>query len=75
MGNYLVSKGDNNMNKQIQSALASYARTAISAVLAMYLSGNTDAKALGSAAIAAVAGPLLRAVNPKDSSFGVGAGK
>jgi hypothetical protein len=63
------------MNKQIQAALASYARTVISAVLAMYLSGNTDAKALGSAALAAVAGPLLRALNKNDGAFGLGASK
>jgi hypothetical protein len=59
------------MNKQLQAALASYARTAVSAVLAMYLAGNTDTKALASAAIASVAGPLLRALNPKDSAFGI----
>jgi hypothetical protein len=61
------------MNKQIQAAAASYARTAVSAVLAMYLAGNHDGKALASAAVASVAGPLLRALNPKDASFGVGA--
>jgi hypothetical protein len=59
------------MNKQLQAALASYARTAVSAVLAMYLAGNTDTKALASAAIASVAGPLLRALNPKDNAFGI----
>ena len=63
------------MNKQIQAVLASYGRTAFSAVLAMYLAGNHDGKALASAAIAAVAGPLLRALNPKDGAFGVGAAK
>lgn len=58
-------------SKAIQAALASYLRAAISAVLAMYLAGNTDAKALGSAALAAVAGPLLRALNPNDDAFGI----
>jgi hypothetical protein len=61
--------------KALQAVVASYARTAISAILAMYLSGNTDAKALGMAALAAVAGPLLRALNPNDSAFGIGASK
>jgi hypothetical protein len=61
------------MNKQLQAVLASYGRTAFSAVLAMYLAGNHDGKALASAAIAAVAGPLLRALNPKDGAFGIGA--
>jgi hypothetical protein len=61
--------------KALQAIVASYARTAVSAVLAMYLAGNTDAKALGSAALASVAGPLLRALNPKDGAFGIGASK
>ena len=63
------------MNKQIQAVLASYARTAISAAAAMYMSGHTDGKSIGMAAAAAVLGPLARAVNPKDSAFGVGASK
>jgi hypothetical protein len=58
-------------SKALQAAAASYGRTAISAVLALYLAGNTDAKALASAALASVAGPLLRALNPKDSAFGI----
>jgi len=63
------------MNKQLQAALASYARTAISAGIAMYMAGHTDAKSIGMAALGAVAGPLLRALNPKDGSFGIGATK
>jgi len=63
------------MNKQLQAALASYVRTAVSAAAAMYMAGHTDAKSLGMAALGAVIGPLARAVNPKDGSFGVGAGK
>ena len=63
------------MNKQIQAALASYARTAVSAAAGMYLAGHTDSKSIGMAALAAVLGPLARAVNPKDPSFGVGASK
>ena len=63
------------MNKQFQAALASYARTAVSAALGMYMAGHTDPKSLGMAAAGAVAGPLLRALNPKDGAFGVGAAK
>jgi hypothetical protein len=59
----------------LQAALASYVRTAVSATAAMYLSGNTDAKALGCAFLAAILGPLSRALNPKDGAFGVGASK
>ena len=63
------------MNKQIQAALASYARTAVSAAAGMYLAGHTDGKSIGMAALAAVLGPLARAVNPKDAAFGAGASK
>jgi hypothetical protein len=63
------------MNKQLQAAAASYGRTAVSAALGMYLAGHTDPKSIGLAALGAVAGPLLRALNPKDASFGVGASK
>jgi hypothetical protein len=61
--------------KAIQAVAASYARTAVSAVLALYMAGNHDGKALASAALASVAGPLLRALNPKDTAFGIGASK
>ena len=63
------------MNKQLQAALASYARTAVSAAAGMYLAGHTDAKSLGMAALGSVLGPLARAVNPNDSAFGKGAAK
>lgn len=61
--------------KQLQTILASYGRTALSAGIAMYASGHSDPKSIGIAAASAVAGPLLRALNPKDSSFGIGASK
>ena len=61
--------------KALQAMIASYARTAISAGLGMYLAGHTDPKSIGMAAAGAVAGPLFRALNPKDSSFGIGASK
>lgn len=55
--------------------VASYARTAVSAALGLYMSGHTDTKTLAYGALGAVAGPLLRALNPKDASFGIGSGK
>jgi len=58
------------MNKQLQAALSSYARTAISAAAAMYMAGHTDPKDIAAAALAAVLGPLARALNPKDKAFG-----
>ena len=63
------------MNKKVQAVVASYARTGVSAALAMYMAGHTDAKSIGMAALGAVAGPLLRALNPKDTAFGIGASK
>ena len=63
------------MNNQLKAALASYLRTAVSAVAGTYLAGNTDAKSLGCAALASVLGPLARALNVKDSAFGLGASK
>jgi hypothetical protein len=63
------------MNAKLQAMLASYGRTAISAGIAMYASGHTDPKSIGIAAASAVAGPLLRALNPKDAAFGVGSSK
>jgi hypothetical protein len=61
--------------KALKAIVASYARTAVSAGLGMYMAGHTDPKSIGMAAAGAVAGPLFRALNPKDSSFGIGASK
>ena len=62
------------MNKEKLTAIAStYLRAGIAAVIALYLAGVTDPKALASAGIAAVAGPLLKAIDPKAKEFGRGA--
>ena len=58
------------MNAKLQAAVMSYLRTAVSAILGAYIAGQTDPKLLASLALSAVAGPLLRALNPKDASFG-----
>lgn len=63
------------MQKQLEAILASYARTAVSAAVAMYMAGHTDPKDLATAALAAVIGPLARAINPKDGAFGRGSAK
>jgi len=61
------------MNKKKLEAIAStYLRAAIASVIALYLAGVTDPKALLSAAVAAVAGPLLKALDPNSTEFGVG---
>jgi hypothetical protein len=59
------------MNKEQLKAVAStYLRAAIASVIALYLAGVTDPKALLSAALAAVAGPVLKALDPNAKEFG-----
>jgi len=41
-------------------------------VTALYLAGETSPQALLSAAVAAVAGPVLKALDPKATEFGKG---
>lgn len=50
-------------------------RASFAAVLALYLNGETDPKKLASAFLAGIAGPALKFLNPKDSSYGFGAKK
>jgi hypothetical protein len=64
------------MNKKKLEAIAStYLRAAIASVIALYLAGVTDPKALLSAALAAVAGPLLKALDPNSTDFGKNSSK
>lgn len=64
------------MNKKnLQAIAATYARAGAASVLALYLAGVTDPKALFAAAVAAVAGPLLKALDPKATEFGKTAAK
>lgn len=58
-----------NTEKMKQVALT-YFRAAFAAILALYLAGVTDPKALLSAAAAAVAAPLLKAIDPSAKEFG-----
>ena len=60
------------MNTKTQAVLATYLRAAVAAVIALYLAGETDLKKLGFAAIAAVAGPVLKWLDPKATEFGRG---
>jgi len=59
--------------KQIEAAAYSYGRAALASVAALYLSGITDPKVLANAFIAALIGPLLKAVQPNEKQFGIGA--
>lgn len=62
------------MNKKKLEAMAcTYLRAAVASVIALYLAGVTDPKALASAGIAAIAGPLLKAIDPNAKEFGRGA--
>ena len=61
------------INAKMKSMLATYLRAGVASVIALYLAGVTDPKALATAGIAAIAGPLLKAIDPKASEFGRGA--
>jgi hypothetical protein len=61
------------MNAKMKSMLATYLRAGVASILALYLAGVTDPKALATAGIAAIAGPLLKALDPKATEFGRGA--
>jgi hypothetical protein len=56
--------------KKLEAIAATYLRAAVASVIALYLAGITDPKALLSAALAAVAGPVLKALDPKAADFG-----
>jgi len=60
------------INAKMKSMLATYLRAGVASVLALYLAGVTDPKALAMAGIAAIAGPLLKALDPKATEFGRG---
>jgi hypothetical protein len=38
----------------------------------MYMAGITDPKVLGNAFLAALAGPLLKALQPNEKDYGIG---
>jgi len=61
------------MNTEKLVAIAgSYLRAAIAAVLALYLAGESNPKNLFMAAIASVAAPILKALDPKETAYGKG---
>jgi len=55
---------------QIKQVAASWARSFLAASLAVYMTGETDLKAILLAGVAAIAPVILRWLNPKDSAFG-----
>jgi len=56
--------------KKVQAIIATYLRAAAAAVIALYLAGITDPKALFSAGLGAIAGPVLKALDPNSKEFG-----
>jgi uncharacterized membrane protein YgaE (UPF0421/DUF939 family) len=61
------------INAKMKAILATYLRAGVASAIALWLAGVTDPKALATAGIAAIAGPLLKALDPKASEFGRGA--
>jgi hypothetical protein len=59
------------VKEQALAVGSSYLRAAVAAVLAMYMAGITDPKVLANAFLAALAGPLLKALQPNEKEFGV----
>jgi hypothetical protein len=57
---------------KLKAIAATYLRAGVASVIALYLAGVTDPKALATAGIAAIAGPLLKAIDPKAAEFGRG---
>jgi len=60
------------MNVKAKAIALSYFRAAAAAGMAVYLNGNTSLKAVLIAALAAIAGPALKALDPNSPEFGVG---
>ena len=60
------------MKDQLKAMALSYGRAAAAAVAALYMAGVTDPRTLANAFIAALLGPVLKALDPKSPEFGAG---
>ena len=58
------------MNAKMQSMFASYARSVIGAVVAVYMTGSTTPSDYAKAGLAALIPPIMRWVNPNDAAYG-----
>ena len=56
--------------EQFKQLALSWFRAAAAAVVAIYMTGETNPKTLAAAALAGVAGPVLKALDPKAVEFG-----
>ena len=55
---------------QFKAIAASWARSSVAGMLAVYMSGNQDPKALAMGLVAGIVPVLARWTNPNDISFG-----
>jgi hypothetical protein len=60
------------MNAKAKAIALSYFRAGMAAMLALFINGTTDPKSLAIAALAAIAGPALKALDPSSPEFGLG---
>jgi hypothetical protein len=60
------------MTKQTKAMLASYARSAVAAAVAVYATGNTNWQDWIKAAVAALIPVVMRWANPNDPAYGRG---
>ena len=58
------------MREKDKAMLASYARSLVGAMVAVYSTGTTDPRDYAKGAIAAVIPPIMRWVNKNDKGFG-----
>lgn len=56
--------------KDVKALAASWARSSVAGMLAVYLTGNTNLKDLAMGLVAGVVPMLARWANPKDVAFG-----
>jgi hypothetical protein len=56
--------------EELKKMAASWARSFLAAGIAVYMSGNTDPKAIAMGGVAAVLPVILRYLNPGDAAFG-----
>jgi hypothetical protein len=57
---------------KLKAIALTYGRAAVASVIALYLAGETDPKKLVYAFVGAIAGPVLKALDPKATEFGKG---
>lgn len=58
--------------EQFKQLALSWFRAAAAAVVAVYMTGETNPKTLAAAALAGVAGPVLKWLDPSATDFGRG---